>query len=134
MESKELRIGNYVNVNNDLRSESGYYHEINQINQDSCNVSLLGIDYDYGQLYKFIEPIPLTEEWLLKFGYVKFKENSVYSSLSLVVDNVLSYTILLEHENNTVTMPNKYKKIILKHVHQLQNLYFALTNKELTTK
>ena len=117
MKATELRIGNFIN--NELTGEGKLTQEV------LC---------DFANGYIHLEPIPLTEEWLLKFGYSKFIENDTYSSLSLVIDNVLKYTILLEHENNEFTFPNTYKPIKLKHVHQLQNLFHSLTGEELKTK
>lgn len=73
--------------------------------------------------------IPLTEEWLVKFGFKKVDED----------------WMLLEREGFSISWENecislcsgvycsegsKYDHI--KHVHQLQNLYFILTEKELT--
>lgn len=78
--------------------------------------------------------IPLTEEWLLKFG---FEDNS-YARFYKYVDNEFYITVsfkdyahtqLSEHpvEVNDYSLP-----LDCKYVHQLQNLYFALTGKELT--
>ncbi len=81
-----------------------------------------------------IEPIPLTEEWLLKFGFEKrehfgqqnfFKEKfMIEEALSRVFDNGLSFRIIIDSQNSVHTANIKY-------VHQLQNLYFALTGNEL---
>lgn len=79
-------------------------------------------------------PIPLTEEWLLKFG---FEDNS-YARFYKYVDNEFYITVsfkdyahtqLSEHpvEVNDYSLP-----LDCKYVHQLQNLYFALTGEELT--
>lgn len=72
-----------------------------------------------------IEPIQLTEEWLLNFGFEKELgwDNMVYFNnngmhIYLCENGKESW---LEYEND----------IVLKSVHQLQNLYFALTNEEL---
>ena len=54
MEAKELRIGNYVSVNN-INEQRLFVYEIKS-----------GIDIDNSFLYF---EIPLTEEWLLKFGF-----------------------------------------------------------------
>lgn len=79
-------------------------------------------------------PIPLTEDWLRKFG---FEDNS-YAMFYKYVDNEFFITVsfkdyahtqLSEHpvEVNDYSLP-----LDCKYVHQLQNLYFALTGKELT--
>ena len=75
------------------------------------------------------EPIPLTDEWLLKFGLEKL-DIDLYK-----IDN--EYFILFFSETYYIAdedWQNK-KRIIGKgliYVHQLQNLYFALTGEELT--
>ena len=72
-------------------------------------------------------PIPLTEEWCIKFGFQKDLENTIYKNINkhcflCYDDNIV---LLLEEENNWCITKVKY-------VHQLQNLYFALTKEELT--
>ena len=77
-------------------------------------------------------PIKLTEEWLLKFGF------SVRKSLGFeAYDLDDTYTIYY----NTTATPYGFElsfgvdfEIEIKHVHQLQNLYFALTGDELELK
>ena len=61
------------------------------------------------------KPIPLTEEWLKRFNWNPPKDIGV--SFSLTTDEI------------HFVAGNYYKKI--EHVHQLQNLYFALTGEEL---
>jgi len=65
--------------------------------------------------------IPLTEEWLLKFGY------------DLITENHYAIPGHLIWKCNDLFMCDKNGRII-KHVHQLQNLYFALTGEELQIK
>lgn len=68
------------------------------------------------------KPIPLTEEWLLKFGFNKFKGNNTDCFLD---DFETSCNMELFFWKGTQIKNIKY-------VHQLQNLYFALTGEELT--
>jgi len=74
------------------------------------------------------KPIPLTEEWLVKLGFEKHEfSNYEYCKglFNLAHSNKLNPTgMFYEAERGTY----------LKHVHQLQNLYFALTGEELTIK
>jgi hypothetical protein len=67
-----------------------------------------------------IEFIPLTEEWFLKFGYKRLKDH-----LCILGHLVWTFNGMFICDKNGV---------ILKYVHQLQNLYFARTEKELTLK
>jgi len=85
--------------------------------------------YNIGECILFIEdiePIQVTEEWLLKFGFKHIKDNwyNIFSNENTF--NVYLFTdkrFRIEIVNQSIC--------VLNHVHQLQNLYFALTNKEL---
>ncbi len=79
------------------------------------------------------EPIPLTEEWLERFGCKKqtssakgigeFDWYELPNGMDLVW--VLSSKSWVRIET--------VESVTIKHVHQLQNLYFALTGEELQT-
>jgi len=68
------------------------------------------------------EPIPLTEEWLDKFGF----ENN---SINLDEEGFLHLDISFIGGVNVYINDMEYPHI--NHVHQLQNLYFALTQEEI---
>ena len=118
MEAKELRIGNLIYIN--------HKQAINQSSKKftlTCMMDLVvngtGSKFSYN-------PILLTEDWLIKFGFRKynnknhFKKHWVSGFININgIFCLLSYN--QRHHNIT-------------YVHQLQNLYFALTNKELTIK
>lgn len=70
------------------------------------------------------EPIPLNEERLLNFGFIKVKPRSGVRSA------YINNGIRIEKSNSGLFY---YKGNLIK-VHQLQNLYFALTGKELSLK
>lgn len=123
MTANELRIGNFY-------SQYGYVHQadwgtIKELSKGAKN-----------QLW--CKAIPITEEWLLKFGFdfeelgedptpeeenyrsaikgygsksfeIEFNKNEGYFILAFIIGEVINY----------------------QYVHQLQNLYFLLTGKEL---
>lgn len=68
------------------------------------------------------EPIELTEEILLKCGFE-------YDGAFYFKDG-----IFLEYEDNSLRLDCMSDSVNIKYLHQLQNLYFALTNKELNVK
>ena len=105
----ELRIGNYI--------QDG---KVEQINNGIDEVYYSGDGYYQSDYCCNLNPIPLTEEWLFKFKYFKIE----HKECNFVVKG---HTIWI---CNNMYLCEK-NGIILKHVHQLQNLYFALTNKEL---
>tara|TARA_R110000822_G_scaffold233483_2_gene364915 strand:+ start:131 stop:478 length:348 start_codon:yes stop_codon:yes gene_type:complete len=105
MEARELRIGNLV----------AFYYGDEGLLAEKVNYNDLEFIHQNPQLYK---PIPLTEEWLLKFGF----------DIQLV-EIVLGEFYLKKTENHFEYYCNN--RVQIKYVHQLQNLYFALTSKEL---
>jgi hypothetical protein len=129
LNARELRIGNLVNPK---VKEIILTDEIVSVDPSILMVILGEVD-NKGIVF---EPIQLTEEWLIKFGYVKFKSNEIYNEWFLILDGVLKYKIIetVNHlkNNSKFTMPNSDKPIIIQYLHQLQNLYFALTGEELT--
>ena len=121
MRVNELRIGNFI-----------YYRDKESI----LTVTSLGYKFEavneicmpYGSddIREF-NPIPLTEEWLIKLGFIKndsttFEKNGYYFDLE-------DTTFYNDWPSNASTL-NKN----VQYLHQIQNLYFALTGEELITK
>jgi hypothetical protein len=121
MTAKELRIGNLVNYHNDD-------YRIVLIAED-----LIKIDIGFGAVQRFekdpiysphlddLKPIPLTKEWLLKFG-VRIIQGRYY------LDDIIFF------ERNLRVCRPLCTRDYIKYVHQIQNLYFALTGRELEIK
>ena len=114
MKANELRIGNWVM--GDLKKP--YQFELSDFS-DWYN------EHNSHEFGNYIYPIPLTEEWLLKFGFeydtITYYKNELMLSINKGYYNVWYHT--LTHGRLFIEM---------KYVHQLQNLYFALTGEELT--
>jgi len=122
---KELRIGNRVaNGKGEWEVYAiDYVGEvyIKPVNEDS----FLPFDMAYA-----IKPIPITEDWLLRCGFKKDKYGGLtistnthtymYSMKTKCLYNIDGFTA-------SISKPFKY-------INQLQNLYFALTGKELEIK
>jgi len=106
MKASELRIGNWIY--ND-RSRSQY--EV-----PSQEISLVGYILDH------YEPIPLTEEWLLKFGF----ENNKLSVAGILEFVYHKGSVYIRGISGAIHPRD------CQYVHQLQNLYHALTGEELT--
>jgi len=115
----ELRIGNY------LIADIGNV-KVESIFGSTYRAYCHSIDEDYLADYKIsdLKPIPLTEDILLKCG---FGWNGGMYSLSpnCVIDASFSYIGIY---NKRIEDDCIYD--IPKYLHQLQNLYFALTNEE----
>ena len=121
IKANEIRIGNWFD----------FYGRPMQVRPITIN------DIFYGKIY---EPIPLTEEWLIKFGFEKLDSSSciVYhiGHNEITHDWLFDLTWLKKPE--LINSPNapfyKNGRHTIYYVHQLQNLYFALTGEELTIK
>lgn len=76
------------------------------------------------------EPIPITEEWLIKLGFEKQK--GIYRSFYQSNDN--NYLSICFDEDRYYFMDVNEDPSFsgFNYVHQLQNLYFALTGTELS--
>ena len=118
MEAKNFRIGNIVKLPNDdwvkvfnVGDPEGSGNSVNGYNIDLCN------------------PIPLTGKWLLMFGFKKPAHSWIGSKFHLSEwdEYPLNWCVAM-NKNNAVI----FKK--LKYVHELQNLFFALTGQELELK
>lgn len=116
MKTNELRLNNYV-----LETEQVVLLSTNY-DLFKC---LVNVDREIG--YK---PIPLTEEWLLKFG---FKKVGINFELNSIVIWYSSYEKCFVWRFMNVG-EDADRKVRLDYLHQLQNLYFALTGEELTIK
>jgi hypothetical protein len=117
MEAKELRIGNWIKLDGELETTVDC-HDITQL--DVAPHSII------------IEPIPLTEEWLLKFGKTKLGlsvQQSSYPDGDLYVGFDDKGICRLMNCSEGFNFGKE-----IKYVHQLQNLYFALTGEELIIK
>ena len=122
MKATELRIGNwYTSVKFGVPVQC----ELTDLSQ-LCVMS--DGAYTDPPIEEMFEPIPLTEEWLLKFGFDYDNETSTYSLLTSLRKCDLCIDILLSDGEYF------WKYVELKYVHQLQNLYFALTGNELEIK
>lgn len=118
MRANELRIGNLILLNENTIisvSEMTVYNMIHRAES---------ADY---------KPIPLTEEWLLRFGWGKGEFDSEYMDNVSLKEEALSYNV----DAKMLIIETPYHNLEINHikyVHQLQNLYFALTGNELTIK
>ncbi len=87
-----------------------------------------------------IQPIPITEEWLLRFGFSDKEYKIGYIGIDIkyettITDFVLTKPAVLGVWQENYTWEHvKYRFTELQYIHQLQNLYFSLTGQELTIR
>ncbi|MDV3461810.1 hypothetical protein CMV04_12400 [Elizabethkingia anophelis] len=108
MEAKELRIGNYVKV-------KGLINPRQASIQDIINPST-------------ISPIEISEQWLLNFGF-----DNTETGWEIIYRKRFKFSVILFKQFASVGMAGPFGlfEVKLKYVHQLQNLFFALTGEEL---
>ena len=127
MEAKELRIGNYVSRNNETIIINSIGNGIVQLTDD-IRIGIVGINEAE------ISPIPLTEEWLVNFGFVK--DENLYEDVYKYIYTNGQCRIAENNFDSFTYFPESLFAfhIDMTNVHQLQNIYFAITGDELTIK
>ena len=131
MDAKELRIGNYVN--RELYSpKSPTDTEIIQVASINSLLNIYLCDNECIGCLDELKGIPLTEEILLKCGFKLAEHSSEMYILKLVGEMYLWYDISIDTISIDVYSSCQFLKT--KNLHELQNLYFALNNKELEIK
>nr|DAT09631.1 MAG TPA: hypothetical protein [Caudoviricetes sp.] len=123
IDAKELRIGNYIQLRNNHVMVGGI-----------PNVYKLLIPGEqYAVEVKEFEPIPLTEELFLKCGF-RFEYDSFCNGIELSY-GISLYNTKDEDKNKLFISVNNAEYAIshipIKYLHQLQNIYYYLTGKEL---
>lgn len=128
---RELRIGNIVNDDTNLSQEIGckVVGIVESISEENIELKYLRSDGDtfYGEEHpRSLSPIPLTEELRLKLGFSQMNntDSDGKIKLSIVCDDDILYLTLNWNSYQIFKDPIKY-------LHQLQNIYFDLTGKEL---
>lgn len=136
----ELRIGNFCTVNNKTACISGlidnlvYYVYMDDLISKNADYDLLKPLQESCEISS-IMPIPITEDELVKCGFLYSGEDGYYKYFRHIeTDFCVSYA------NNSFCC-NYYDKIgdiwknnisvKLEFIHQLQNIYHILTNEEL---
>ena len=120
---QELRIGNYFQ-----ESSTKEIIQVESISKDTVAFS------GYFTKGWQAEPVELTEEWLLKFGFesniVGYKIDNDRFIFELYFYDAwnLNYVEKQKFGNGSAELSGYWK------IHELQNLFFALTGEELTIK
>ena len=124
MKATDLRIGNLVQYSNDERIF------VNLIGK-TLKVTAADILSIYDDNIP-VEPILLTEEWLKKFEFVKVGnhyEKNCFNIYKYKYKDEVEIELRNDEDGELFVIELRYN-----YVHQLQNLYFAVTGEELTIK
>ena len=143
MKASELRIGNYVYYEHTTHIVSGVHgNKVYSwwvkdgepvIEYEAKDISGTQVENPYMDVVSQYKPIPLTEEWLLKFGFVNIdKGNNDFITYTDSEHNYYLQIDVRKKDNKYVILDNSFddlrafSMIDIQYVHQLQNLYFAL--------
>jgi len=136
MKANELRIGNWILIPYQNAPIAIPAHETQVQGMTIFGEILTNNTPEHEGLKtnpNHISGIPLTEEWLLKFGFEKKDGAGLCGFYKDILWNkyicwAWSIDVGIEDKNGDELL----SFIKIKYVHQLQNLYFALTGNELT--
>lgn len=122
IQANELRIGNLISFKESIDDIICIIATTNNVRLNKKRGIPVSINY--------LRPIPLTEEWLVKFGFKNksktlFEKNFYEKRIFSIVQHGFTKKFCFPAQNGVTE---------IKYVHQLQNLYFALTGKELEIK
>ena len=124
IKAKELRLGNIV------AEKSGFMMFVTAIFENSVYLDFEGNEGDIWEAEeKELKPIPLTEEILLKAGFYKHSELVGWDWFSK--GGVAIKMCPLKNGSFIPVYYNGDGYMFIEHVHQFQNLIFALKRKEL---
>jgi len=142
MKANEFRLGNFI-----YKFGIDYIGDNPIVDRDNFEIIKVDIDVlknieDFNGTtdFYYTEPIPLTEEILLKCGFqIRDKKYSLnYGGESMrfaILENDIRNPFILYFHGRFGFNLNEGRKngdYCIEYVNQLQNLYFALTNEELT--
>jgi len=130
MKATELRIGNLVTHN---------YREDEVFSLSGFILYKLTVTENTGDEL-FCKPITLTEEWLLRFNFKPY----CYLFNGELLTGYIPFNLFFHEENTYIVQKYESKYYVMtngenrqivsdgfEYVHQLQNIFFALTQKEL---
>lgn len=125
MKVNELRIENYVNIEGDVVKVKEIYEK---------SIYYANGEYESYATEDFIHPIKLTEELLVKIGFVKENEvNRMYNNRCVVSYYIGNFykELVIEVRRENGFYKNNIVHYDIKNLHELQNIYYCLTGEEL---
>ena len=144
MRNEDLRIGNLVNglyEDEDGKTLSTVCKilavDSTESLGDGWGALLLSVDELEIDEFTDYNPIPLTEDWLKRFGFERLDSENEFDkdmfSRSAISTKGRKLPFIIERCLNGSYSPALYMDVHeeIIHIHQLQNLYFALTGEEL---
>jgi hypothetical protein len=155
IQANELRIGDWIADRGGKEWQIESWECSNKVSAKEPEFNLPSFSFRVHPMTEYVDylqPIPITEEWLLKAGFelYDYEPNEegdefpdfIYMSYKITPpEKLYYYTITNTPEDGgyfdfciKVQFADYVMLSSIQHVHQLQNLYFALTGKELEFK
>ena len=119
MEAKNFRIGNLVKYEDRIFRIHSLAEELPTLDTTEFGIGVV----DWNNL----KSIELTEEWLINLG---FEQDTDISYRWYHINGSLAYDL----DDNCIRIDDTWEFGKRQYVHELQNLFFALTNEELQFK
>lgn len=119
IKAQEIRLGNIYSYADWKQEEMGKLENVFRWGKHHFETELDKLDQ--------YNPIPLTEEWLKKFGF----EKTDNCNKDTWPDFKFNGIIIISNIHGHYVWDSSQKRVSIYYVHQLQNLYFALTQNEL---
>lgn len=145
MEAKNFRIGNFINITDNARKDvfdtchiddhealAGGVFIIGSFSDDEINLYVGSELIEFS--YQEIEPIRLTDDILKRLGFKYSSAELLYLPMPEIKSEI---HFEKQPYGNVVTLQSSVGMFIpndIDYVHQLQNLFFALTGTELQLK
>ncbi|HEY4756069.1 MAG TPA: hypothetical protein VIH28_08450 [Ignavibacteriaceae bacterium] len=123
LQSSELRIGNLVLIDGDILGK------ISEIRSNHAKILYKGeVNSQIGERFSLIDydrikPIPITKEWLIRFGFEGTEFLIGFGNF-----------ICSPHNNILTWFGVSIHNSLWNEVHKFQNLHYALTGQELFLK
>ena len=142
MKATELRIGNYVYYEHTTHIVSGIHgNKVYSwwvkdgepvIEYEAKDISGTQVENPYIDVISQYEPIPLTEEWLIKLGFEKLTDSKDgFKNTTYTYTKGISFIVYFDG----VRLSTNFWMGNEKHyIHQLQNLFYVLSGEELMLK
>ena len=126
MEVRELRLGNWMKAK-DTRTLPAF-GKVVQTYAYGFSVDYHGFTVDNHYPGSYYEPIPLTPEILEKAGFELTNPLNIENANTYFKEGLNEF---ISYHGEGICIYESTKKRVIKYLHQLQNLYYALTGEEL---
>lgn len=127
MKAKNLRIGNLLSFSGEpVAINAGFIYDCDYWNRNPERQDAV--------LFENVEPIPLTAEWFEKCGGRTGGEQVLFISMPKIKAEL---HFEMKPYGNVIVLKSDFGEFVpedIEYVHQLQNLFFAVTGEELTIR